>query len=36
MNAHSPLPTIRLALPGDVMLGRGVNEALREMRPEDP
>jgi poly-gamma-glutamate synthesis protein (capsule biosynthesis protein) len=25
-----------LALLGDVMLGRGVNDALREMRPEDP
>ncbi|MBI3948726.1 MAG: CapA family protein [Armatimonadetes bacterium] len=28
------MPT--LALTGDVMLGRGVNEALRHMRPEDP
>lgn len=27
---------ITLAFAGDVMLGRGVNEALREMSPEDP
>jgi poly-gamma-glutamate synthesis protein (capsule biosynthesis protein) len=26
---------ITLALLGDVMLGRGVNETLREMRPEE-
>ena len=25
-----------IALAGDVMLGRGVNEALRDMRPEEP
>jgi poly-gamma-glutamate synthesis protein (capsule biosynthesis protein) len=30
------LPMTTLALLGDVMLGRGVNDALREMRPEDP
>jgi poly-gamma-glutamate capsule biosynthesis protein CapA/YwtB (metallophosphatase superfamily) len=27
---------VELALTGDVMLGRGVNEALRGMRPEEP
>jgi poly-gamma-glutamate synthesis protein (capsule biosynthesis protein) len=27
---------ITVALAGDVMLGRGVNEALRDMRPEEP
>src|SRR5574341_341121 len=27
---------ITVALAGDVMLGRGVNEALRKMRPEEP
>ncbi len=27
---------ITLALTGDVMLGRGVNETLRAARPEEP
>jgi poly-gamma-glutamate synthesis protein (capsule biosynthesis protein) len=27
---------ITVALVGDVMLGRGVNETLRSMRPEEP
>lgn len=32
-NEDWSLPMITLALTGDVMLGGGMNDALREMRP---